>query len=51
MTIANGSSNVATFPELCIGRNNVSSSYWNFSQDFVPAIELRELELARVSRL
>ena len=45
MSTANGNSNVVAFPELCIDRNDVSSSWRNFSQDFVLAIELRELEL------
>ena len=33
------------FPELVINQDNVSGSWRTFSQDFVLAIELKELEL------
>ena len=46
--MATGSSSVGSFvafPELVTDQDNVSGSWRTFSQNFVLAIELRELEL------
>ena len=46
MATANSSfGSFGAFPELVINQDNVSGSWRTFSQDFVLAIELKELEL------